>query len=120
MRRKNTIAFLALSAVPISVLSRPVSAQTGNVSIVAPKPAQTNPVHKPKIAPHPKKQNPDLEAEQKPGPATIPMDFSGMARRPVDLPSESESSKPRPNEAFKPAIGTNSNGGISPGMNMKF
>jgi hypothetical protein len=60
------------------------------------------------------------EAEQKPAPTTIPMDFSGMARRPVDLPSESESSKPRPSEIFKPAIGTNGSGGISPGMGMKF
>jgi hypothetical protein len=63
-------------------------------------------------------QPPAPEAEQKP--ATIPMDFSGMARRPVDLPSESEASQPKANEEFKPAIGTNSGGGLSPGMNMKF
>jgi len=120
MERKDLIAFLALFTAPVTVLSGSGSAETSSVSIDAPKPAQASPVHKPKIASHPKKQTPSGEAGQKAAPATIPMDFSGMARRPVDLPSESESSKSKSNEEFKPAIGTNSNGGISPGMNMKF
>jgi hypothetical protein len=77
--------------------------------------------HKPKTA-RAVKQQPPASAEQKTAtPTTIPMDFSGMARRPVDLKPESTPS-PRPDtgQPLAPSLGASPNGGFSPGMKIGF
>jgi hypothetical protein len=119
MKRLNLIAFLALSIASNSAQTGFAAAQTSDTLPPLAKPVQAAPPHKPKAPAHPKKQILP-ETDQGTASGTVPMDFSGMARRPVDLPSESGSSKRTPDEEFQPAIGTNSNGGISPGMGMKF
>jgi hypothetical protein len=98
----------------------PVAAEN-NLTTTPPLPAKTPPAtHKPKAVAHPK--TPDLsELDKKPAPTTIPMDFSGMAKRPVDLPSEvNPPNKTDESGQFKPGINSNSNGGFSPGMNLNF
>jgi hypothetical protein len=80
------------------------------------------PAHKAKSVVHATKPLPtSVEQTNAAAPKTIPMDFSGMARRPVDLKPESYSS-PRPDtgEHATPGLGVNSNGGLSPGMKIGF
>lgn len=94
-----------------------------SVSTEAPLPRPKKPVtapHKQKPAAPTKQTDIFSELDKTPPSKTIPMDFSGMAKRPVDLPSENSGGSKSESDGLKPAVGSNGNGSFSPGANFNF
>jgi len=128
MNRQGIAVLVSLGAAFINSIAFGSAWAQSSVSTEAPQQKSKMSVHaapKPKAvhAKKPDAKTPDLsELDKTPPSRTIPMDFSGMAKRPVDLPSEYDKSPKSgdKNETFKPGMNSNSNGGFSPGMNLNF
>jgi hypothetical protein len=116
----KTIALVTLALYCVG--PTPVFAQSSSVSTEEPKLSPNSPsvARKPKVGSPAKKQIVSPDVAQKPAANTIPMDFSGMAKRPIDLPYGNESGKATSSGGIVPGIGTNGSGGITPGFKMNF
>jgi hypothetical protein len=113
-----SIRGLAVSLIFCSLGLSPAFAESSKVTTEMP-PLDTAPqAHKPKAPAHAKKQT-GLGAaavEAKPSSQTIPMDFSSYdKKKPTSEPESTDSSG-----QLAPSLGTNSGGGVSPGMKFGF
>lgn len=118
MNGRFLVVFLALCCSG----SAPAFAQSGKVTADTSLPASDPRGHsspKPKTQSHLKKQtSAETSAIEAKPTQTIPMDFSSFDKKPDRLRSESESTES--SGQGTPSLGTNSNGGISPGMKFNF